>query len=188
MSTWKACWLQVLEICGVSTMLRGYPVQVVGSALKLLAAQGKSFITEFSDFSRELLWLRCDDCPYTSIPSHFSMQKLRVLELLKGSCQLDTLWQSHKQAPTLLRELSVHHLKSFPESIGLLKHLEKILLRAGLMETLPDELYSFNQLIQLQYLSLYFCDCLMISSDIPRNIRMLEYLDYTSIRVESVNF
>ncbi|GLJ18533.1 hypothetical protein SUGI_0329460 [Cryptomeria japonica] len=175
MSTWKACWLQVLEICGVSTMLRGYPVQVVGSALKLLAAQGESVITEFCDFSRELLWLRWDDCHYTNIPSHFSKQKLRVLELLKGSCQLDTLWQSHKQAPTQLRELSVHRLKSLPESIGLLKHLEKILLRAGLMETLPDELCELKS---LNHLDLGYCYDLQ---SLPHNFGYLTNLGHLDL-------
>lgn len=77
-------------------------VVAVGSALKLLAANGESVITEFSDLSRELLWLRCDDYPYTSIPSHFSMQKLRVLELLDEYNDLESLWQSDEQVHCVL--------------------------------------------------------------------------------------
>ncbi|KAH9289821.1 hypothetical protein KI387_033938, partial [Taxus chinensis] len=174
LSTWKTCWMQILEICGVSAMFRGSPVRVVGSALKLLAAQGESVIREFSDFSRELLWLRWDDYSTTCIPCQFSMANLRVLQLLDEFCELDTLWQSHEQAPIQLRELSVVRLKKFPESIGLLKHLIKIVLSAASMNSLPDELC---QLKFLNHLDLRFCQELKSLPDRFGDLTNLRHLD-----------
>ncbi|XP_057827560.2 disease resistance protein RPV1 [Cryptomeria japonica] len=154
-------------------------VDVVGSALKLLAAQGESVITEFSDLSRELLWLRWDDygdVEYTCIPSHFSMQKLRVLELLDEYSDLESLWQNDKQAPTQLRELSVQRLSKLPESIGLLKYLKKIVLSAGSMRSLPDELCHLKS---LNHLDLNYCMELQSLPNRFGNFTNLIHLDLT---------
>ncbi|KAH9289818.1 hypothetical protein KI387_033935 [Taxus chinensis] len=183
MTMWKACWMQVLEICGVSTMFRGCPVRVAGSALRLLAGEG-GCVTEFSDLVRELIWLQWVDFPYTSIPSHFSMGNLRVLKILiKGpsmhAMPLDTLWQSDEQAPTQLRELSVEKLKKLPESIGLLKHLVKIVLRTGEMKNLPDELC---QLKFLNHLDLSFCEKLQSLPNRFGDLTNLRHLNLSHCR------
>ncbi|XP_059073014.1 disease resistance protein RPV1 [Cryptomeria japonica] len=195
-SPWKACWMQILEICGVSSVFRGCSVDVVGSALRLLAAHGESVI-ELSDFSRELLWLRWYYRSYTGIPSSFSMQKLRVLEVLeKDSGDGKSLWQSDEQAPTQLRELSVQRLSKLPESVGLLKHLKKLVLSEGAMRSLPDEichlksLYhldlnrcwlealpnQFGNLTNLRHLDLSHCSGLQALPDSFSQLIQLQYL------------
>ncbi|KAH9289822.1 hypothetical protein KI387_033939 [Taxus chinensis] len=198
LSTWKACWMQILEICGVSAIFRGFPGRVVGSALRLLAAQGESVIRDFSDFSKELMWLRWDSYTYNSIPSHFSMRNLRVLEVIvDGHHYLDTLWQSHEQAPTQLRELYVSSLKKLPESIGLLKHLVKIVMRGSFLKTLPDELCQlkflnhldlraclnleslpnrFGDLTNLRHLDLGYCYSIKVLPDSFSQLIQVQYL------------
>jgi Leucine-rich repeat (LRR) protein len=75
-----------------------------------------------------LIWLRWNNCPYSSLPSSISMKKLRVLQV-RGE-KLKTLWENESQAPLQLRALRIDaFLSTIPKSIGQLKHLEWIVIR-----------------------------------------------------------
>lgn len=105
--------------------------------------------------SPNLIWLRWSNCPTRSLPPWIPIKNLRVLHVM-GSF-LETLWQDDSQAPVLLRELViVAPLLKLPESIGLLKKLEVIVLdyQTSNLESLPNE---FCQLLSLKRFELTNC-------------------------------
>eukprot|EP00253_Pinus_taeda_P007680 PITA_07680 len=63
-----------------------------------------------------LIWLRWEKCPCSSLPSWILMENLRVLEV-HGN-ELETLWQSENQAPSQLRELKMLLFRSFQSPSG----------------------------------------------------------------------
>eukprot|EP00253_Pinus_taeda_P028447 PITA_28447 len=99
-----------------------------------------------------LVWLRWDNCPYSSLHSSISyLKNLRVLQV-EGR-KLKTLWKKESQAPSKLRELEIKaSLSSIPESIGKLTQLERIVIRPYLMygkvnlTQLPEEFCSLQSL------------------------------------------
>lgn len=100
--------------------------------------------------SPNLLWLRCDNCLYHSLPSWIPVMNLRVLKV--GGQKLETLWQEASQVPLQLRELEIEApLSDIPKSIGLLKHLERIVVKGSAFENLPEE---FSHLLSLKYLKI----------------------------------
>lgn len=121
------------------------------SGFQLVRAQGDCLknISELLMRS-DLLWLSWNSFPHRSLPSWIPKQNLRVLELAGGV--LETLWQSDSEAPLQLRELNIGAtLLRVPNSIGLLKYLEKIEIKET-KEPLPEE---FFHLRSLKYLRLH---------------------------------
>ena len=52
--------------------------------LKLLLLQGTAFDGDFSQLSKNLVWLRWWDFPYQCIPPNLPMGRLEVLDLSRG--------------------------------------------------------------------------------------------------------
>lgn len=149
--------------------------------------------------SPNLIWLRWSNCPTRSLPSCIRMKNLRVLHVM-GSF-LETLWQNASQAPVQLRELViVAPLLKLPESIGLLKKLEVIVLdyRTSNLESLPNEIcqllslkrfeltncsnikslpYSFGDLANLQHINLSHSYYLRTLPESFAELIQLKYLD-----------
>lgn len=119
-------------------------------ALQLLRAEGDSLdsISNLLHSDSAVTWLRLDRCPYSSLPPCIPLGNVRVLEVAGG--ELETLWPSPTQAPVLLRELNIGAtLHRVPNSIGLLKHLEKIEME-NTIEALPDEFFHLPTLKHLR--------------------------------------
>eukprot|EP01018_Ginkgo_biloba_P025106 Gb_32215 [translate_table: standard] len=162
--------------------------------LKLLVLNNK-FVKLRGD---QLIWLRWYNCPYKRIPSDgFSMQSLRVLEVIDGS--LERLWRSNSQ----LREMNISSswLEKFPNSIGALQFLEKLVLSKGSrIKSLPQEFcrlhslkhlelkeceelkslpFRFGDLTNLQYLDLYKCNKLQALPTSFDQLIQLRFLSFT---------
>eukprot|EP01018_Ginkgo_biloba_P013544 Gb_18730 [translate_table: standard] len=159
--------------------------------LKLLAIKGDCVDSKFSNLLGDLIWLRWYDCPHPTIPSWFSLNNLRVLELIGGSFE-EWPWQCNGwQNPLKLRELNItcNRLGSFPKSIGMLTRLEKMSLSGLSDENLPEE---FCRLRLLAHLELCFgenltslpkgCRSLIIEPEILGSIRGLEHLDFSNCK------
>lgn len=119
-------------------------------ALQLLRAEGDSLdsISNLLHSDSAVTWVRLDRCPYSSLPPCIPLGNVRVLEVAGG--ELETLWRSPTQAPVLLRELNIGAtLHRVPNSIGLLKHLEKIEME-NTIEALPDEFFHLPTLKHLR--------------------------------------
>jgi Leucine-rich repeat (LRR) protein len=152
--------------------------------------------------SPNLLWLRWDNFPYLRLPSWIALKNLRVLKV--DGFELKSLWLDELEAPLQLRELEIYApLQNIPESIGQLKHLERIVVTRGgescpLLKHLPESLgdltnlehidlsycgnlerlpNSFRNLIKLKYLDLKHCYNLTFSSVTLGNISTLEYIN-----------
>lgn len=108
--------------------------------------------------SRDLLWLKWENCPHKSIPSWVPMKSLRHLEIIQGD--LKDLWQGTSEAPLQLRELIIrwNPLTALPSRFGSLTNLEHIDFHGcDRLLMLPK---SFSSLTQLQYLDLSDCKSL----------------------------
>eukprot|EP00253_Pinus_taeda_P019287 PITA_19287 len=119
-------------------------------ALQLLRTEGDCLdsISNLLHSDSAVTWLRLDRCPYSSLPPCIPLGNVRVLEVADG--ELETLWRSPTQAPVLLRELNIGAtLHRVPNSIGLLKHLEKIEME-NTIEALPDEFFHLPSLKHLR--------------------------------------
>lgn len=146
---------------------------------------------EVLNSSRDLLWLKWENCPHKSIPSWIPMKSLRHLEIIQG--ELKDLWQGTSEAPLQLRELIIrwNPLTVLPVRFGSLTNLEHIDFHGcDRLLMLPK---SFSSLTQLQYLDLSECKSLKIEpcnlsfgqtqSDSLRTLRLLG----TNVNKEVVN-
>lgn len=121
-----------------------------------------------------LIWLRWNDCPDSSLPSWIQMDHLRVLEVF--GTNLRSLWQSESKALLELRELTIYSpLLEFPQSFGQLKYLEKIVAEGA--ETLPN---SFGNLTNLRFIDLSKCKSLKMLPDSFGDLTNLENIDMNS--------
>eukprot|EP01018_Ginkgo_biloba_P037739 Gb_27354 [translate_table: standard] len=134
---------------------------------------------QFSRLSQEIVWLRWRYCPYDSIPSGFPMNNLRVLDVAGG--KFSSLWQEPghpDQLPLQLRELDLRlrrSLQKLPESIGMLKRLEKLVLRGcQSLVSVPDEICDIQS---LQQLDLSWCDKMESLPLRLGDLRNLKHLD-----------
>lgn len=122
--------------------------------LQLLEAEG-DFVESILTWLRcpNLIWLSWNKCPFSSLPPSLPVRDLRVLEV-NGS-ELQELWKPQSQVaqvPMQLRELNVSApLLRFPNSLGQLKQLEKLVAEETNLGTLPEE---FCYLACLKYLKL----------------------------------
>eukprot|EP00253_Pinus_taeda_P023125 PITA_23125 len=126
------------------------------------------------------IMLRWYNYPYSA--SEFSTEKLRILHI-KGR-DLEIPWEHESEAPLELRELyiSASRLSKIPDSIGQLKHLEKIVLGGDnihsisycRLKTLPDE---FCQLLSLKHLELINCSSLSSLPDSFGNLTKLQHIE-----------
>ncbi|GLJ34298.1 hypothetical protein SUGI_0689240 [Cryptomeria japonica] len=129
-----------------------------------------------SNQTRLLKWLVWYDCQQASIPSGISLENLRILHLRNGF--FNKLWLHDAKLPKLLEELNIlGSIGEFPESIGQLDHLKKIVVDGWpntSLKGLPEE---FCQLKSLKHLTLRWCITL---TSLPRhlgNLRALRHLD-----------
>ncbi|GLJ28355.1 hypothetical protein SUGI_0557700 [Cryptomeria japonica] len=185
------------------------------SGLKYLVISGDFLNQEMGDISRELVWLRWFQIGRRDLPSGLPLKKLRVLELYEERYEeryeedvhhLEELWgKSDDEAPVQLRQLLISHclkFQGFPNSIGHLIHLKKIVIIYGHNVTsLPDEFcllqslehlvlyncrrlsslpYNFGNLRNLRHLNLSGCAKLRRLPVTFKNLRLLEHLNLRS--------
>lgn len=116
--------------------------------------------------SPNLLWLRWDNFPYSCLPSWIPLKNLRVLKM--DGLELKSLWLDELKAPLQLRELEIYApLTNIPESIGQLKHLERIVVTCGDFLKLQGEFChrpslrhlpeSLGDLTSLEHIDLSYC-------------------------------
>eukprot|EP00253_Pinus_taeda_P015666 PITA_15666 len=123
-----------------------------------------------------LVYLYWQDYPKSSLAPWIPLNNLSVLHI--EGYHLETLWQHEFQAPLQLRELHIHApLSKVPESIGKLKHLEKVFLNCEQLQTLPE---SIGNLSGLQSLHLSSCSSLQTLPDSVGNLSGLQSLHLTS--------
>lgn len=155
------------------------------SSLQLLSAEGNlvESIVRVGQ-SPQLIWLCWLNCPFSSLPSWIPTKKLRVLKISEDDSGLETLWQE-SQVPMQLRELDIAAtlLLKIPESIGQLKHLEKIVLKPGIsdnmdLKSLPDE---FCLLQSLKHLELSHCSEMKLLPDSFGNLTSLQHIMLSSL-------
>ncbi|KAH9289651.1 hypothetical protein KI387_033768 [Taxus chinensis] len=143
--------------------------------IELLDVEGDFLYAAFSNRLTDLGWFRWKGCPHTSLPD-LEMNFLRVLEVVYGSLQ--TLWDHALKPPTQLRELNVIECREFisiPPSIGLLKQLEKMTLKATIrLQSLPLE---FCELKALKHLELSHCEGLTSLPDHFGQLINLQHID-----------
>ncbi|XP_059077734.1 uncharacterized protein LOC131074470 isoform X4 [Cryptomeria japonica] len=113
--------------------------------LKYLVISGDFFNQLIEDISRTLVWLRWFQIGQRNLPPGLSLRKLRVLELCeRGEYHLEELLgETHDEAPVQLRQLLIsecHKFQGFPNTMGHLIHLKKIVIIGGHnVRSLPDE-------------------------------------------------
>ncbi|XP_057852039.2 disease resistance protein RPV1 [Cryptomeria japonica] len=160
----------------------GGPCELTPSSLglKIFQVAGSSYNEIVGDISRELLWLRCFDVGQRNLSSFRSLENLRVLELHeKDDRQLEELWETDSDAPVQLRGLVISYcykFQRFPNSIGCLSHLKKVVLNsASSLRDLPTE---FGLLRSLEHLELIWCVEL---SSLPSSFGDLNNLRHLSL-------
>ncbi|XP_059066955.1 disease resistance protein Roq1, partial [Cryptomeria japonica] len=146
--------------------------------LKLLVIEGDYFNQIIDEAPRELLWLRLYDIRQRNLRAPLSLKNLRVLELYYGQNSFEELWEAESDAPVQLRELSIdgcHKLRRFPNSIGCLNVLKKMVIRfCTNIESLPEE---FCRLQLLEHLELCGCEKLSSLPSSFGDLTNLRYLD-----------
>lgn len=179
--------------------------------LKLLLLQGTSFDGDFSQLSKNLLWLRWWDFPYQCIPLNLPMERLVVLDLRRG--RVVNLWDEDgcSQLPLNLRELNLtecNQLQRVPEDIGHMKVLQRIVFkRCSLLTTLPEEFSdlhflehldltrcrslrslpnSFGGLKHLRHLDLSFCSKLKSLPDSFSQLLLIKYLTFEKCKILNI--
>ncbi|GLJ52902.1 hypothetical protein SUGI_1127000 [Cryptomeria japonica] len=164
------------------------------AGLKLLVIRGDSFNQVINEISRELLWLRWWDIGQRNPVAGLSWKNLRVLQFYEhyeGEHHLEELWEAESDAPVQLRELDISHchkFQSFPNSIGCLSELKRIVINGeNNVETLPAE---FCHLRSLEHLVLPHCQMssLPISFGNLTNLRYLELRDCCNLRRLPITF
>ncbi|GLJ34284.1 hypothetical protein SUGI_0689040 [Cryptomeria japonica] len=148
--------------------------------LRVLVAKGDSLKGEYSNLTRDLVWLRWQDCTYPCIPPWVSLKNMRVLEV---HGVFHKLWTSNIEQPTQLRELIVlGRIGKFPRSIGQLQQLQKVVVDEYLntsLEALPEE---FSNLQSLEHLTLRWCRAL---TTLRTNFGKLENLIHLDLAFNS---
>ncbi|KAH9289179.1 hypothetical protein KI387_033296 [Taxus chinensis] len=143
--------------------------------LKLLVVKDHFFDEQFSQLSKDLVWLRWFDFYHKDFPSWLSLGNLRVLELY-NAMDLEFLWKTNEHLPIQLREMTIkgaYRLQCFPRSIKYLKHLRKVCLHAhSEFVDLPEELCFLQSLEHLELI-----DCVNLSS-LPSQFGNLANLRY----------
>jgi len=143
--------------------LASSPLSINMRRLQLLRAENH-FVEHIYSVGQlpQLIYLRWENYPYSSLPSSITVKNLRVL-YIQGE-NLETLWKHESQATLQLRELNINaNLSKVPKSIGSLKQLEKFVLcwkthiyGARLygapvdLKTLPDEFCDMHSLKHLE--------------------------------------
>ncbi|GLJ35039.1 hypothetical protein SUGI_0705150 [Cryptomeria japonica] len=136
-----------------------------------------------SDQLADLVWFRWRNFPHATLPP-LEMNNLRDLELVNGNFKIlcDPAFKQTSQ----LRELNIikcRQLVAFSPSIGSLKHLEKMVLKAALhLQDLPEEFCNLNG---LRHLVLRQCeDLTKLPNDIGR-LKNLEHVDLSDCQILS---
>ncbi|GLJ55316.1 hypothetical protein SUGI_1187010 [Cryptomeria japonica] len=154
--------------------------------LRFFVGDGDFINQQYSDLSRELIWLQCKGFMHTNLPSWLSLEKLRSLVLVNPQSIKD-LWQCDADAPLQLRELvigvdypSIISLRGFPSSISCLKNLKKISIGQNYanwntLSSLPTE---FCDLQSLEHLEIKWCRNL---SSLPTNFGELKNLQHLNL-------
>ncbi|XP_059066927.1 disease resistance protein Roq1-like [Cryptomeria japonica] len=148
--------------------------------LRLLVIRGDYFTQVMGEASRELVWLRWSDIGQRNLPTQLSLKNLRVLELFR-SFQLEKLWEAQSNAPVQLRELIIsecYGLHRFPNSIGCLNQLKKIVIKSCNIDCLPEE---FCCLQLLEHLELLYCGTLSSLPNSFGDLRNLRYVDFVAL-------
>ncbi|GLJ34279.1 hypothetical protein SUGI_0688910 [Cryptomeria japonica] len=148
--------------------------------LRVLVAKGDSLKGEYSNLTRNLVWLRWQNCSYPCIPSWVSLKNMRILEL-NGVFQ--KLWSSNGKQPTQLRELIVlGSIGKFPKSIGQLQQLQKIVVDEYLNTSLEVLTEEFCHLQSLEHLTLRWCRAL---TTLPTSFGKLGHLKHLDLAFNS---
>eukprot|EP01018_Ginkgo_biloba_P026302 Gb_06234 [translate_table: standard] len=150
---WHPYLIQLLEncaeYCSHLSVFNGSSLRIRGLQLLVVEVDEDCLKGMLNNVEGNLVWLRWYNCPYKSIPSWLSMEKLRVLELIDG--HFETFWCNSSQGPIQLRELNIlNSIGRFPKSIGKLKNLEKLGLSENSLTSLPDELCCLKSLKHLE--------------------------------------
>ncbi|GLJ34594.1 hypothetical protein SUGI_0695780 [Cryptomeria japonica] len=152
--------------------------------LKIFQVRGNYYNQVIGVMSKELLWLRWFNIGQKSLRSLNLLKNLRVLDLREKVTRdnhLEELWEIDTDAPVQLRGLVIDecsNFQRFPNSIGRLIHLKKIVVKfAKRLKSLPEE---FCLLQSLEHLELTACSEL---SSLPCNFGNLKRLRYLSLNV-----
>ncbi|KAH9317337.1 hypothetical protein KI387_019106 [Taxus chinensis] len=145
---WRPQYLRAQEAKGFQNILAtpGYNFRCLNSIFDGYTEIRYFVIGKSNDCHEQstcLLWLELDFSLFESlegehmtsvpwpctIPSWIPLQDLQYLKISNG--RLRTLWQDDEQAPCNLKELVLDttNLEEFPNSIGMLRHLEDLVLR-----------------------------------------------------------
>ncbi|GLJ35032.1 hypothetical protein SUGI_0705040 [Cryptomeria japonica] len=119
----------------------------------------------------DLLWLRWNDCPHTTIPLGISLEKLRVLQLINGVFTADAVDRAGYiwWAFTLL-----------PKDFGNLTKFQHLDLSfCSQLKELP---HSFKELVLLQHLDLQGCINMGIPPHFLGNLTGLKHLNFKDCR------
>ncbi|KAH9289390.1 hypothetical protein KI387_033507 [Taxus chinensis] len=171
--------------------------------LELLVVTEDDFKKDFSQLSRDLVWLRWFDFKQPNLPSWLSLNNLRVLELF-GASSLKQLWEDDVHVSTSWGS----NLERIPSSISHLKRLKKIALIGYmgdefLIKRLPEEFCGlqslehlelrhckvlsslptrFGELINLRHIDLSSCEELRTLPVSFKQLRLVEYLDLSGCK------
>ncbi|XP_059074294.1 disease resistance protein TAO1-like isoform X2 [Cryptomeria japonica] len=171
------------NICGVISSLAPSLAE-----LNVLVIRGGYWNHVIGQISRELVWLRWSSIGQRNL--RVSLNNLRVLELY-GAYSLEELWEADNDAPVQLRELVIYNsfkFQRFPNSIGCLKELRKIVIEGNTkILSLPEE---FCRLQSLEHLQLGCPELLSLPSGFGnlRNLRYLNLYDCYRLMLTSENF
>lgn len=93
--------------------------------LKIFVGDGDFINQQYSDLSRELIWLQCKGFMHTNLPSWLSLEKLRSLVLVNPQSIKD-LWQRDADVSILLYDSLKNVLRNFKKKLSSLKLYRKM--------------------------------------------------------------